>query len=138
MRGPIVIVDDDLDDQEIYADAIRALNITNELRFFDSGPSALDYLYKTDEQPFIILSDVNMPQMTGLQFKEAIQTDEFLRKKAVPFVFISTNANIAAVKQAHILGVQGYFEKPNSIDGIKKMLTILFDYWLLCKHLNNS
>ena len=137
-QGPIVIVDDDKDDQEIYAEAIRDLGIPNELRFFDGGQQALDYLYTTPEQPFIILSDMNMPIMNGLAFKEQIQSDAFLRTKGIPFIFISTNASAAAVRQAHALSVQGYFQKPDSMERIKEMLRKLFDYWALCKHINNT
>jgi CheY-like chemotaxis protein len=137
-KGPIVIVDDDRDDQEIYGEAIKAINIPNELRFFDGGEGALQYLYTTPEQPFIILSDVNMPLMNGLEFKGRIQEDEYLRNKGIPFVFISTNANKSAVRQAHVLSVQGYFQKPNNMEGIKKMLRTLFDYWELCRHVNNT
>jgi len=137
-HGPIIIVDDDIDDQEIYADAIKAIGIPNELRFFDGGEVALAYLSTTTEQPFIILSDINMPQMTGLQFKQHIQENDFLRERGIPFVFISTNATAPAVKQAHALSVQGYFQKPSNMADIKKMLRVLFDYWELCKHINNT
>ena len=137
-KGPIIIVDDDADDQDIYAEAIRAIAIPNEMHFFNEGQAALDYLYTTSEQPFIILSDVNMPQMNGLRFKEIIQQDEYLREKGIPFVFISTNASATAVRQAHQLSVQGYFQKPNSMEEIKSMLRKMFDYWELCKHINNT
>ncbi len=137
-KGPILIVDDDDDDQEIYADAIRELGIPNEIRFFDGGKEALDYLLITTEQPFIILSDINMPLMNGLQFKEKIQNNDYLRQKGIPFVFISTNASALTVRQAHTLSVQGYFEKPDKMENVKTMLRKLFDYWELCKHINNT
>lgn len=54
-KGPIVIVDDDADDQKIYADAIKAFGIPNEIRPFVGGQEVLDYLATTVEQPFIIL-----------------------------------------------------------------------------------
>jgi CheY-like chemotaxis protein len=137
-RGPIIIVEDDKDDQEIYTEAIQAIGIDNELKFFDGARPALDYLYTTPDQPFIILSDINMPVMTGLQFKENIQKDDYLRSKGIPFVFISTNASRPAVVQAHKLSVQGYFQKPDNISDIKSMLKTLFNYWELCKHINNT
>ncbi|HVG12833.1 MAG TPA: response regulator [Flavisolibacter sp.] len=137
-KGPIMIVEDDSDDQEIYAAAIQAIGITNELLFFDNAVSALSFLATTKDQPFIILSDVNMPQMTGLQFKEKIQQDDYLREKGIPFIFISTNASTTAVRVAHALSVQGYFQKPHTMDDIKDMLRKLFDYWELCKHVNNT
>jgi CheY-like chemotaxis protein len=137
-KGPIVIVEDDIDDQEIYADAIRAISIPNEIWYFDTAEKALDYLRTTREQPFIILSDINMPQMNGLEFKEEIQHDDYLREKGIPFVFISTNASASAIRLAHQLSVQGYFQKPGSFEAIKDMLRKLFDYWELCKHINNT
>lgn len=137
-KGPIIIVEDDTDDQEIYAEAIRALGILNEMRFFNGADDALDYLYSTKEQPFIILSDVNMPAMNGIQFKERIQQDDYLRVKGIPFIFISTNASPAAVRKAHQLSVQGYFQKPSSMNEIKSMLQLMFGYWELCKHINNT
>ncbi|HEU4470949.1 MAG TPA: response regulator [Flavisolibacter sp.] len=137
-HGPIIIIDDDSDDQEIYGEALKAIGINNEVRYFDGGQPALDYLYTTAERPFILLSDINMPQMTGLQLKEIIQKDDFLREKGIPFVFISTNASAAAVRRAHELNVQGYFQKPDNINDIQSMLRKLFDYWSLSKHINNT
>jgi CheY-like chemotaxis protein len=137
-KGPIIIVDDDPDDREIYAEAIKAIGIPNDIRFFETCQSALNYLTTTSEQPFIILSDVNLPVMNGLQFKTKIQEDNYLREKGIPFVFISTNASAMAVRQAHALSVQGYFEKPFSMEDIKSMLRKLFEYWELCKHINNT
>jgi CheY-like chemotaxis protein len=137
-KGPIVIVEDDTDDQEIYTEAIKAIGIPNEMRFFTGAEGALEYLLTTKEQPFIILSDINMPVMNGLQFKESIQKDDFLRNKGIPFVFISTNASPGAVRKAHELSVQGYFQKPSSMDETKSMLRLMFGYWELCKHINNT
>jgi CheY-like chemotaxis protein len=136
-KGPIIIVDDDIDDREIYAEVIRDMGIPNHIRFFGGGQEALQYLISTPEQPFVILSDINMPQMNGLEFKEKIQSDDFLRQKGIPFIFISTNAAPSAVKKAHLLSVQGYFMKPANITAIHDMLSKIFAYWDLCKHINN-
>lgn len=137
-KGPIVIVDDDKDDQEIYIEAIKALAIPNEIHFFDNGKAVLEYLSTTEEQPFILLSDINMPGMSGLELKKHMQEDSYLASKGIPFVFISTNATKVSVRHAHALSVQGYFEKPQSLEAFKDMLRRLFDYWQLCKHINNT
>lgn len=138
IKGPIIIVDDDKDDQELYEESIRAIGISNEIRFFLKAKEMLEYLLITEEQPFIILSDVNMPEMTGLELKKIIQDDPYLCTKGIPFVFISTNASKVSVRHAHALSVQGYFEKPSSLEGIKEMFRKLFEYWELCKHINNT
>jgi len=137
-KGPIVIVEDDKDDQEIYSVAIRALGIRNELRFFDTCMAVLEYLNETEEQPFIILSDINLPAMTGLELKKHMEEDPYLKAKGIPFVFISTNSSKASVRHAHALSVQGYFQKPNSMEEIMNTLQILFQYWERCKHINNT
>lgn len=137
-KGPIVIIDDDNDDQEMYAEALQAIGIPNETRFFNGAHQALDYLSSTEEQPFIILSDINMPGMTGLELKKTLQDDPYLASKGVPFVFISTNATKVSVRHAHALSVQGYFEKPTSLEGLNTMFRTLFGYWELCKHINNT
>jgi CheY-like chemotaxis protein len=137
-KGPIIIVEDDKDDQEMYTECIKNVGVPNEIRFFDGGKEALDYLLHTEEQPFIILSDINMPGMTGLEFKKHIQEDPYLVTKGIPFVFISTNATRVSVRHAHALSVQGYFEKPHNLEAIKQMFRTLFDYWVMCKHINNT
>jgi CheY-like chemotaxis protein len=137
-KGPIVIIEDDKDDQEVYQEAISALGIPNEIHFFSNGRQALDYLTTTEEQPFILLSDINMPGMSGLELKKYIQDDPYLSSKGIPFIFISTNATKASVRHAHALSVQGYFEKPGNMNDIKAMLETLFNYWKLCRHINNT
>ena len=137
-KGPIIIIDDDKDDQEMYGESIKAIGIPNEVRFFDGAQQVLNYLLSTEEQPFIILSDLNMPGMTGLELKKYIQDDTYLCTKGIPFVFISTSADRVSVRRAHALSVQGYFEKPSNIDAVKDMLRKLFDYWELCRHINNT
>src|SRR5436190_6456243 len=99
--GPILILDDDPDDQEIINDAIKATGLLNKLIFFSNGKEALKYLIETTEQPFIIFSDVNLPIMNGLQFREEIDKDEHLRKKSIPFIFFSTSASQASVEKAY-------------------------------------
>jgi CheY-like chemotaxis protein len=137
-KGPIVIVEDDKDDQEIYMEALNAIAVPNEVRFFRGGHEMLDYLATTEERPFILLSDINMPGMNGFELKKRIQDDPYLRAKGIPFVFISTNATKISVRHAHALSVQGYFEKPHNMEEFKEMLRVLFQYWQRCKHVNNT
>jgi len=136
-QGPIVLVEDDSDDQELVADALKAAGVSNELRLFRNGKEAKDYLLTTQERPLIIICDINMPVKDGFQLREEIQADEFLRRKSIPFVFLSTDASPHAVERAYDLTVQGFFKKPSSFSGFQEMLGLVIDYWCTCKHVNN-
>ena len=136
--GPILLVEDDIDDQEFITDALHILGVKNRIAIFDNGQKALDYLAITEEQPFLILSDVNLPIMNGLQLKSEIQRNEYLRTKAIPFIFLSTSADSKAVFEAFELSVQGFFVKENTYDGIQQQLKQILAYWKDCRHPNSS
>ncbi len=130
------LVEDDVDDQEFIVDALQMLGIKNKIELFDNGQKALDYLKIVEEQPFIIISDVNLPIMNGLQLKSAIQQNDFLRNKSIPFIFLSTSADSKAVLEAFELKVQGFFVKENTYDGIRNQLKEIVGYWNNCRHPN--
>jgi CheY-like chemotaxis protein len=136
--GPILLIEDDVDDQEFITDALGLLGVKNSVEIFDNGQKALDFLLTTDLQPFLILSDVNLPIMNGLQLKLEIQQNEFLRSKAIPFIFLSTSADKKAVHEAFELNVQGFFVKENTYDGIQNQLKQIVDYWKSCRHPNST
>jgi CheY-like chemotaxis protein len=135
--GPIIIVEDDIDDQEFITDALHLMGVENELILFDNGQKALDYLLCSDQQPFLILSDVNLPIMNGLQLKAEIQANAFLKDKAIPFMFLSTSADAKAVYEAFHLNVQGFFVKENTYDGIQRQLKQIIEYWKNSRHPNS-
>ncbi len=136
--GPIIIVEDDIDDQETTREAIKELEIKNELIFFDRSSKAFDFLKSTTQQPFLILSDVNLPIQNGIDFKRKIDEDHELRHKSIPFVFYSTAAEKHSVDTAYKdLTVQGYFKKKNRYDELKSDLKLIIDYWSTCKHPNS-
>ena len=135
--GPIVIIEDDPDDRLILQEAFNDLAIKNNLKFFTACPEVLEYLMTTREQPFIIISDVNLPGMDGTELRRLINENDFLRKKSIPFVFFTTTATKEAVSEAYDLMVQGYFEKPGTMDAVRSTLKMIIDYWLVCKHPNS-
>jgi CheY-like chemotaxis protein len=134
--GPIIVVDDDEDDQLILREVFDGLKVPNPLRFYKDGNVALEYLRTTKEQPFIIICDVNMPIMSGLELRTLIDADDFLRRKSIPFVFLSTAVSIADLAKAYELNVQGFFIKGSSIKTLEKIMKTLFDYWQMCRHPN--
>jgi len=136
--GPILIVEDDEDDQHVYSDVIRSFNKKNEIIFFGEGQLLLDYLNTTHQQPFIIICDVNLPEMSGLEVRRQINESEFLRRKSIPFIFFSTSENITTVRQAYDMTVQGYFVKSPLYDEIVQQLKLIIDYWIACRHPNKD
>ena len=136
--GPIIIVEDDLDDQEMIQEVMQELGIKNELIFFDRSSKAFDFLKSTSQQPFLILSDVNLPIQNGIEFKRQIDEDTQLRQKSIPFVFYSTAVDKTSVDTAYKeLTVQGFFKKKNKYEELKDDLQLIVSYWKICKHPNS-
>ena len=126
---PIVLIEDDKDDCEFIMEALTDIGAKNEIRCFSSPIAALEYLKATTEKPFIIICDINMPQMNGFAFKRAINSDEKLHSRRIPFVFLSTSANAHLVDEAFHLCIQGYFQKPVAIKEYSEIAKSIIEYW---------
>ena len=131
---PIVIIDDDLDDRELLGDLSKELRGDHEIRYFVNGVEAAKYLETTSEQPFIILCDVNMPMMNGLELLAHIQNTPHLRKKSIPFIFLSTSGDKRYVDKAYDLGAEGFFQKPSEMAELRKILKLALDFWAKSLH----
>jgi CheY-like chemotaxis protein len=136
VSGPIIMIDDDEDDQFLFRNILEELEIRNEPIFFKNGAEALHYLEETKDRPFLILCDVNMPVLNGLELKSRIDQSEYLKSKSIPFVFISTSGNPSAVKAAYEMTIQGFFKKETSYALLKQQIKLIVDYWHFCLHPN--
>ena len=130
--GPIIIIEDDTDDQEMLTEVFRSLGYKNEVIFFSDGEKALDYLSDTTIKPFIIFSDINMPRLSGMELREKIHENEDLRLKSIPFLFFTTTAEQSHVIKAYSKSVQGFFVKPANYSEIKETIKTIIDYWNKC------
>lgn len=131
-EGPVVVIEDDEDDQLFLTEIFAKLNYKNEIIFFKDGNDALDYLNKTDTNPFLILSDVNMPRINGFELRLKIHTNEQLHLKCIPYLFFTTNANKKSVIDAYSLQVQGFFVKPSNMDKLENTIKTIMEYWTQC------
>ena len=131
---PIIIVDDDQDDQFLIKKVCENIGTNRNMLFFDDGREVLKYLRATTDNPFLILCDINMPVINGLELRREINKDEGLRTKCIPFVFFSTAASPVQIDEAYRLTVQGFFIKETSMQKLEKTLRLVFEYWELCKH----
>jgi CheY-like chemotaxis protein len=138
LNGPILIVEDDYNDADVVATAIAELGISNELKKFDRAQKAIDYLMVTTDKPLAILCDIRMPELDGLAMLKHIFNTEYLRKKAIPFVFLTEIATKEIVNEAYDIGVQGFFKKQSSYSALKDQLLSIFVYWKKCLHPNSD
>ncbi len=134
--GPIIFIEDDLDDQEILSEIFKELNYKNELIFFTDGFEALDYLTKTEIEPFLVISDINMPKLNGMELREKVLNNEDLRLKSIPYLFFSTSAEQKNVIDAYSRSIQGFFIKPGNYDKLKNMIVKIVNYWQECESPN--
>ena len=136
-EGPIILIEDDSDDEETFMEILDELKITNKTIWFTNSNAAFDYLKTAQEQPFIIFCDINLPPVNGIDFKRRLDGDPELRKKSIPFVFYSTTVNQEVVNDAYTkMTVQGFFKKGLTYEAIKNDIKLIFDYWKACKHPN--
>lgn len=138
-QGPILLVEDDEDDKIMFEEILKELAVKNQLLWFSNAQDAYQYLKVTQDQPFLIFSDINLPKLSGLELKKEIDADPQLRKKSIPFIFYSTSVDQGAINEAYLnLTVQGFFQKPNKVSEMKQLLVIIIDYWKHCKHPNTK
>jgi CheY-like chemotaxis protein len=130
--GPIIIIEDDTDDQAILTEIFEELNYKNKLVFFGDSVQALDYLTSTDIEPFLVLSDINMPKLNGMELREKVHNNEDLRLKSIPYLFFSTSAEQKHVIDAYSRSIQGFFVKPASYEKLKSTIIKIVEYWQEC------
>ena len=128
--GPIIVIEDDLEDQQILDEIFRNLKFPNKVIFFSDGRDALTFLDDTEEQPFLIISDINMPCMNGFEVRNKICSNEKL--KCIPYLFFTTGVEKKAVYEAYAMSVQGFFIKPSSMSELQNTMKKIIDYWQEC------
>ena len=131
-KGPIVFIEDDIDDKEVLTEVFKELDYANEIIFFTDGEKALDYLTDTKIKPFIIFSDINMPKLNGIELRDKLRENKELEIKSIPYLFFTTTAEQNHVVDAYSKSIQGFFVKPSSYKEIKEVLKIIIEYWQKC------
>ena len=139
LKGPLIIVEDDADDEDMLREVLTELKVQNEIIVFNNAGSAFSFLRTTPSAPFLILSDVNLPGQNGLEFKREIDQDPELRRKSIPFLFYSTSVDQRIVNEAYgEMTVQGFFLKQHTYDDILTVVKHIIDYWKFCRHPNSD
>lgn len=129
MHRDILIIEDDEDDRDILKEIFRDLGYKNNIIFFSDSTEALEYIRKPEIEPFIIISDINMPKLGGFDLRNIILEEEVLGDRDIPYIFISNAQDEYSIKQANKLSIQGYIYKGNDYNKYKEKIKNLVDYW---------
>jgi CheY-like chemotaxis protein len=133
-KGSFVFIDDSKEEQILLKEAVKELGLKNKVHFFKDGQEAFRFLKETKENIFLILSDINMPVMDGLQLKRLIELTPEVKLKAVPFVFHTQVETAAEVRAAYANNIQGYIRKASSLEGTVNSLRRIISMWNECIH----
>lgn len=132
----LLMADDDPDDRLMAREALEESRLVNELDFVEDGVELLAYLKRIGDYehlagkslPGLILLDLNMPKMSGLEALQHIKADPDLRM--IPVVVLTTSKAEADIYRSYELGVNSFITKPVSFEGLVETLRTLTTYWL--------
>ena len=130
----ILLAEDSLADAEMAIDALREANLANPIVHVEDGVEALDYLLRRgahaqreDGLPAVLLLDIKMPRMDGLEVLKHIRSDEKL--KHLPVVILSSSREESDLARSWDLGVNAYVVKPVDIDQFFQAVKTLGTFW---------
>jgi CheY-like chemotaxis protein len=134
---PILLVEDDKVDAMTIRRSLETINITNDVDVANNGEEALQYLRDPQgELPCIILLDLNMPKMNGIEFLRIVKHDETLKR--IPVVILTTSRDEQDKIESFNLGVAGYMIKPVDYWQFVEVVKAIDLYWTLSKLPNGS
>jgi CheY-like chemotaxis protein len=133
----ILIVEDTPQDLELALRALRKANLTNRIQVARDGAEALEFIFcegayasrKMENGPKVILLDLKLPKVDGLEVLQRIKSDP--RTKAIPVVVLTSSKEQQDVVKSYKLGVNSYIVKPVNFEQFAKAVQELGMYWLL-------
>ena len=136
----ILIVEDNEQDLALAQRALRKANVTNRIHVARDGEEALEYLFcegpfaerKIEDGPKVILLDLKLPKIDGLEVLQRIKGDP--RTKSIPVVVLTSSKEQNDVVETYNLGVNSYIVKPVNFEQFSETVQKLGMYWLLLNH----
>lgn len=134
----ILLVEDNADHVELILKALRNNNILNEVHVASNGEEALDFLYQRGNyadapRPGLILLDIKLPGVDGIEVLRLIKADVKLRQ--IPVVMLTTTSDVKEVVKSYSLGANSYIVKPVDFEHFIKVIKDLKLYWFIINSL---
>jgi len=138
-HSTILVVDDEPHDRTFIENSFRAIGVTDPIHAVHGGQEAISYMLgegkysdrATYAYPTFITIDLKMPG------KDGFSVLEFLKKNPawaiIPTVILTSSRDLDDIKKAYMLGASSYHVKPNTLEGLRKQLKVLHDYWMTCE-----
>ncbi len=134
--GTILLVEDDPDDEVLILRTLKKANLANDVVVTWDGPEALDCLFGTGAyegrgplKPTVVLLDIKMPKIDGLEVLRRLRRDE--RTKRLPVVILTSSDRQQDIYRTYELGANSYITKPVEFDEFTKAVRQLGLYWML-------
>jgi CheY-like chemotaxis protein len=131
----VMLVEDNVDHAELVIRTLEEHRIANQVRHFLDGQSALDYLFRrgeyaneTGSKPHVILLDLRLPRVDGIDVLKTIKENDAL--KTIPVVVLTTSEAEKDVARAYYNHANSYLVKPVGFEEFKKLMDDLGFYWL--------
>lgn len=133
----ILLVEDNSSDAEMTIDALKKNNLANKLLHVKDGAAALDFIFaegeyaarSIEQKPRVILLDLKMPKVNGIEVLQKIRSDE--RTKTIPVVMLTSSKEDPDIKKCYDLGVNSYVVKPLAFDEFRKAISEVGLYWMI-------
>lgn len=140
----ILLVEDSMEDAEMTIRALKKVNLANKLVHLKDGQEALDFLFGSGEfsgrdtmmKPKVVLLDIKMPRVDGIEVLRQIKSNEATRN--IPVVIMTSSSQEKDIITSYSLGVNSYVVKPVDFEGFAKAVSELGLYWLLTNRVTDS
>lgn len=133
---PILIVEDNENDLEMTLDALRSHHILNKIEIARDGSDALDYLFRSgkwssrpDENPALVLLDLRMPKVSGLEVLKEIKHNE--KTRTIPVVILTSSGEERDIVEGYQLGTNAYVVKPIVFNEFVAAVKLLGTFWAI-------
>jgi two-component system response regulator len=133
----ILLVEDNASDAELTQRALKENHLSNHIELVTDGEEALDFIFSrgsyserdTSSGPRLILLDLKLPLVSGLEVLKKIKSDA--RTKAIPVVVLTSSAEDSDIVESYLLGANSYIVKPVDFDNFTRAVAEVGMYWLL-------